>query len=273
LTRRSGFGAGVGNRAEPGDIAAGIELLAFDLDGTLVDSAPDLNYCLGRALESVGLPPPSEDQTRSWIGGGVEELIRRALIHAKSGDESRSAPASGADDRRHDPLAGSAEGRREVPAVPAPLFESTCASFSACYEKNLFARSRLYPDVADTLAALGARGIRLCCVTNKRRYLADALLEQAGIRDRFELVLGGDSLPEKKPSPMQLEAAAATLSVAPAAAVFIGDSDHDLKAARDAGWRFIWASYGYRRAIDAAETSLAVIDHFAELAELLPARG
>ena len=265
MTRRSGFGAGVGNRAEPADIAAGIELLAFDLDGTVVDSAPDLNYCLGRALESVGLPPPSEDQTRSWIGDGVEELICRALMNA----ERASSPEE----------AGSRNGRSPSPgeggegdARPAGLFEPTYASFSTCYEQNLFTRSRLYPDVVDTLAALAARGIRLCCVTNKRRYLAEALLEQAGIRDRFELVLGGDSLPEKKPSPMQLETAAATLGVDPARAVFIGDSDHDLKAAADAGWRFIWAAYGYRRSIAAPGTRLIVIDRFAKLAELLPTR-
>jgi phosphoglycolate phosphatase len=194
---------------------AGIELIAFDLDGTLVDSAPDLSHCLGRALESVGLPRPTEGQTRSWIGGGVELLIRRALAWA-----------------------GGERG--------AERFDAAYAAFSDCYRENLFVRSRLYPRVAETLDALAGHGRHLACITNKRIDFANGVLEHAGIANRFEVVIGGDSLAERKPSSAPLRAAAAALGVAPSAAVFVGDSNEDFEAARSAGWPFVWAAYGYR---------------------------
>ncbi|MFS8607266.1 MAG: phosphoglycolate phosphatase [Gammaproteobacteria bacterium] len=229
-------------------------VVAFDLDGTLVDSAPDLAYCLGQALESLGFAAPSEADTRAWVGDGVNELARRALANAR-------------------PLAGSAAQR------PSPgsgdfetLVETTLDAFSRCYADNLFVRSRLYPGVVETLDALAARGVRLCCVTNKRIRFANALLEQADLLDRFELVIGGDSVPEKKPSPMPLDAAAERLGVAPSSAVFVGDSHQDLAAARAAGWRFVWVSYGYRQLSAAELGGAAAIDSLPELLDKLGAR-
>lgn len=227
--------------AHPG---AGLRLLAADLDGTLVDSAPDLNHCLGVALASVGLPRPTEAATRSWIGDGVEVLIQRALEHAAS------------------------DGH------PEPTFRAAHSAFAACYAQNLFERSRLYPRVLETLDALASRGVRLCCVTNKRLAFANGVLERAGLADRFELVLGGDSLPRKKPSPAQLEAASERTGIAPAAAALVGDSHHDFAAARAGGWAFIWARYGYCPRIDFEQGEpLAAIDAFAELDELLKERA
>src|SRR6185436_9907048 len=150
-------------------------------------------HCLGTALEAVGFEAPGEARTRVWIGDGLEQLIARALAHA---DRSVGrAPA---------------EGLRAEERHAAAL-----AAFLDCYRENLFVRSRLYPGVADTLDALRARGLTLCCITNKRFAFSDVLLTQAGVRNRFALLLGGDSLPEKKPSPMPLLAAAETLGVAP----------------------------------------------------------
>ncbi|MBN1239737.1 MAG: hypothetical protein JXB36_14635, partial [Gammaproteobacteria bacterium] len=100
----------------------------MDLDGTLVDSAPDLNHCLGEALAAVDMPRPSEDQTRSWIGDGVEELIRRALAHAVPG----TAPETFRE-------------RSDAETTAAETFRRTYAAFSACYAENLYERSRLYP--------------------------------------------------------------------------------------------------------------------------------
>ncbi|HEX6998110.1 MAG TPA: HAD-IA family hydrolase [Gammaproteobacteria bacterium] len=220
-----------------------IRLLALDLDGTLVDSAPDLCHCLGVALERVGLAPPTEAQTRSWIGGGVEMLLRRALEHqsGRAVDEAEQAEA--------------------------------LRAFAACYERNLFVRSRLYPRVPETLELLAGRGILLHCITNKRFAFADALLRQAGIRDRFALVLGGDSLPQKKPSGLQLETAARHAGVRPADALMVGDSMQDFSAARAAGFRFAWASYGYCARLDGPDGAAAPrIDRFDQLLALLDAR-
>jgi phosphoglycolate phosphatase len=220
-------------------------VLAFDLDGTLVDSAPDLSFCLGQALEAAGFRAPTEADTRSWIGDGVEELIRRALEHGVA--------------------CGSTAAASNVEA----LVTSTLEAFSRCYAENLFVRSTLYPGAVETLDALRARGLRLCCVTNKRVRYANALLEEAGLRDRFEVVIGGDSVPEKKPSPMALDAAASRLGIPAAAAVFVGDSHHDMHAARAAGWRFVWASYGYRTIAPAELDAELTIDALPELIEKL----
>ncbi|MGD2167660.1 MAG: phosphoglycolate phosphatase [Gammaproteobacteria bacterium] len=190
-----------------------VELLCFDLDGTLVDSAPDLNYALGEALEAVGLQPPTEAQTRSWIGHGIDRLLARALESADSRD-------------------------RET-------FAAALRAFHASYSQNLFNRSRLYPGVEAVLESLRASGRRICCITNKRTDYAIALLAQTGISDMFEFTFGGDSFAEKKPHPRQLLEATRRAQVAATRCVMIGDSDTDSAAAKAAGFAFVWAAFGY----------------------------
>jgi phosphoglycolate phosphatase len=169
---------------------------------------------VGNALTSLGFLSPGSSLTRAWIGDGIETLLRRALTHSGAGTDG-------------------------------PALRTALERFTTCYRENLYVRSRLYPEVAETLAALAGRGIKLACVTNKRIEFAEALLVAAGIRARFGVVLGGDSLPEKKPSPAPLLAAARRLGVAPGNAVMVGDSHHDYEAAQDAGFKFAWARYGY----------------------------
>jgi phosphoglycolate phosphatase len=225
------------------------KLLAIDLDGTLVDSAPDIAHCLGTALETLGFARPGEAHTRAWIGDGLENLIARALAHA-TGEASLLGSPSRTDGR-------------QAAALDA---------FLRCYRDNLFVRSRLYPEATATLDALREAGVRLCCITNKRVGFSEQLLTEAGIRDRFELLLGGDSLAEKKPSPLPLRVAAQSLRVEPAAAVLLGDSHQDLHAARSAGFRFVLAGYGYGASkIDAAE--LGDTAQIARLGELPGALG
>ena len=215
----------------------GKRLIALDLDGTLVDSAPDIAHCLGAALESIGYEAPGEARTRAWIGDGLETLIARAIAHGAGGHAAQP-------DERH---------------------RKALAAFLECYNANLFERSRLYPGVAETLGSLHARGFRLCCITNKRYAFSQELLLQAGIRERFELLLGGDSLSEKKPSPLPLKVAAETLGMQPSAATLVGDSHQDLRAARAAGFGFVLASYGYGK-ID--ETELGASPRLRAFAEL-----
>jgi len=227
-----------------------VKLLAVDLDGTLVDSAPDIAHCLGSALEAVGYARPGEARTRVWIGDGLETLISRALAHA---------------------------GHTETPTAESPTFttaeerhRAALDAFLACYRDNLYVRSRLYPDAVATLDDLRGRGIRLCCITNKRYSFSEQLLRDAGVLDRFELLLGGDSLPEKKPSPLPLNVAAEKLGVAATTAALVGDSHQDLRAARSAGYGFVLASYGYGK-ID--ETELADSPRIRRFADLPRALG
>jgi phosphoglycolate phosphatase len=193
-----------------------VQLLAIDLDGTLVDSAPDLAHCVGSALASLGFVAPGTSLTRAWIGDGIETLLRRALAHS----------GAGADDT---------------------ALRTALERFAACYRENLFVRSRLYSEVSETLAALEGRGLELACVTNKRIEFAEALLVAAGIRAHFGLVLGGDSLPEKKPSPAPLLAAARELGVAPENGLLVGDSHHDYESAMNAGFAFVWRTTAIAR--------------------------
>ncbi len=221
-----------------------VKLLAIDLDGTLVDSAPDIAHCLGSALEAIGYASPGEARTRAWIGDGLETLIARAISHGSTQGES-----TGSGDVRH---------------------KAALAAFLACYADNLFVRSRLYPGVVETLDVLLAAGVRLCCITNKRFAFSQELLVQAGIRDRFELLLGGDSLAEKKPDPLPLRVAAETLGVPTNEATLVGDSHQDLRAARAAGYGFVLASFGYGK-VD--ETELGPTPRIRGFAELLAALG
>ena len=228
--------------------SANPKLLAVDLDGTLVDSAPDIAHSLGVALEAVGLDAPGEARTRTWIGDGIETVISRALAAADAEHAGRA------------PLDARAAAERQAAVL---------AAFTDCYRDNLFVRTELYPTVEATLDALLARGIRLCCVTNKRYAFSEALLKEAGLRDRFELVLGGDSLPEKKPSPLPLLTAAQKLGVEPALATLVGDSPQDLRAARAAGFGFVFADYGYGK-VDPAELGTSPrIARFAEIEPLI----
>ncbi len=216
-------------------------LLAIDLDGTLIDSAPDIAHCLGVAMQATGRPAPGEALTRELIGDGIETLLERALRELSPGE-----PASSKFTRD---------------------FEVALETFSRCYRENLYVRSRLYPAVPVILDHYRHHGAKLCCITNKRISYAEDVLQQAGIRDRFELVLGGDSLAEKKPSPMPLISAAESLGVPCTRAIMIGDSYHDLHAARAAGYAgFIWARYGYCAALDEREDdAIAIMQRFADL--------
>jgi phosphoglycolate phosphatase len=191
----------------------------------------------------VGFAAPGEARTRVWIGDGLETLIARALAHAS---QQVDAPRPG--DRVH---------------------AAALEAFLACYRDNLFTRSRLYPDAEATLDTLLGRGVRLCCITNKRHAFSETLLAEAGIRERFELLLGGDSLAEKKPSPLPLETASHALGVPASAAMLVGDSHQDLRAAKSAGYAFVFASYGYGKVDETELGTSPRISRFAEIAKLV----
>ena len=214
-------------------------LVALDLDGTLVDSVPDIAWCIDRTMPRFGIPPRGEALVRRWVGNGVERLVERALT-----------------------------GKLDAPADPGLLREA-CAAFLGLYSTHGHDRSRVYPGVCEGLAALRANGVALACITNKPHAPAVDLLAHLELIEHFELVLGGDSLPRRKPDPLPLIHACSVLGVPVAQSVFVGDSTNDVEAARAAGMRVVCVSYGYNHGRDISEAAPdAVVDSLDELAVL-----
>ncbi|MCB1858386.1 MAG: phosphoglycolate phosphatase [Gammaproteobacteria bacterium] len=216
------------------------KLIVIDLDGTLVDSVPDLAFCIDAMMAKLNLPPRGEAAVRNWVGNGIEKLVKRALLGQLDGEPD------------------------EV------LFKQAYAVFLSLYAAHNGERSRLYPAVKQGLDYLHAAGYTLVCVTNKAGQFTGPLLSALGIRDHFALVISGDTLPQKKPHPAPLLHAAQSMEMDPREALMLGDSVNDVQAARAAGFRIICVSYGYNHGEDIRDAKPdAVIDSFAELAQLL----
>ena len=217
------------------------EMVLIDVDGTLVDSVPDLAYCVDEMMDRIGLPRRGEQAVRQWVGNGVERLVRRALANSLDGEPDEA------------------------------LFQRAYPVFLELYAENTSKRSRLYPGVVEGLDFLQGAGYRLGCVTNKAEQFTLPLLRDLGILDRFEIVVSGDTLPKKKPDPLPLLHAAERLGARPEASLMIGDSQSDVKAARAAGFSIVCMSYGYNHGEDIRDYHPdAVIDSMAELRDLLP---
>lgn len=216
------------------------KMILIDVDGTLVDSVPDLAYCVDEMMARLGRAPYGEDRVRDWVGNGVERLVRRALIGQLDGEP------------------------------PEADFEQAYPIFLDLYAENTSKRSGLYPGVREGLDWLKAAGYRLGCVTNKAAQFTEPLLKDLGVYGEFEIVISGDTLPKKKPDPLPLLHAAEHFGVAPADALMLGDSVSDVKAARAAGFGIICMSYGYNHGQDIREAHPdAVVDSMVELKGLL----
>ena len=187
-------------------------LVLFDLDGTLVDSAPDIARALGVALAGTGVPPLSLDTVKRMVGDGARELIRRALAAAPS-DVARE--------------------------------EAVFGRFLASYRENVCVASRLYPGVVEGLAALRSDGAALAVVTNKPGDLARALLGTLGIAASFVAIIGdGDGFP-RKPDPAAALSVLSKVGASPERAVVVGDGLPDVRLARALGATAVAATWGY----------------------------
>ncbi|MFN2349920.1 MAG: phosphoglycolate phosphatase [Thioalkalivibrio sp.] len=216
------------------------KMVLIDLDGTLVDSVPDLAYCVDAMMRELGLRERGEPAVRQWVGNGVERLVQRALINAVDGD-------------------------------PDPTeFERAIPVFMRLYRENTSGRSHLYPGVREGIDYLKRAGMRVACVTNKAEQFTLPLLRDMGILDDFELVVSGDTLAVKKPDPAPLLHAAERLGVSVAESLMVGDSRSDVKAARAAGFPIVCVSYGYNHGEDIRDYGPdAVIDRLDQLQGLL----
>ncbi|MBS0325708.1 MAG: phosphoglycolate phosphatase [Proteobacteria bacterium] len=189
--------------------------VVFDLDGTLVDSVPDLAAAVNAMLADLGCAGLSQRLIGSLIGGGVDRLVSRALA------ESGYAPAG------------------------SGMPEQAMQSFTRYYSARLFDRSRLYPGVIEGLDALAALGVGLGVATNKAGIFTRPLLAAAGLGGRFAVVLCADREEDRKPAPVLLEAAARGLGLPAGRVLYVGDSAVDAAAARAAGCPVALVDYGY----------------------------
>jgi phosphoglycolate phosphatase len=193
-----------------------IRAAAFDLDGTLIDTMPDLAAAVNLMLSMLGASELPEARVRALVGDGVDQLVLRALTESLGSLPAQSAQRSAAN-----------------------------ALFRRLYGQGLFKRSKVYPGVHDALRSLAAAGTTLCCITNKDSMFAVPLLEQAQLSALFSFTLCADRAEDRKPSPNMLLAACARLGIAPAQLLYVGDSSIDIAAARAAGCQVIAVSYGY----------------------------
>jgi len=191
----------------------------FDLDGTLIDSVPDIARALNRTLAPLGCAPAAEGAVRGWVGQGSRRLLRDAL--AASGREL------------------------EEPALDALL-----ADYVARYHADCTAATRLMPGAVELLDALAQAGIPVACVTNKPGAITRRVLDHFGLFARFARVLGGDSGAGLKPAPGALLRIAGELGVPPRATLMVGDSRHDVEAARAAGMPVVCVEHGYNHGED-----------------------
>ncbi|WP_240950836.1 phosphoglycolate phosphatase [Collimonas pratensis] len=194
---------------------SGIAAAIIDLDGTMLDTAPDFHAAVNRMRAELDLAPLPQQTIVDFVGKGSENLIRRVL--------GVDYPA--AEVEQH--------------------FEAALDSYQRHYAVVNGSLATVYPGVVEGLQAMRKQGLRLACVTNKPLEFAVALLEKAGLRDYFEVVYGGDSFPKKKPDPMPLLAVCADFQLQPAQVLAIGDSSNDAQAARAAGCPVFNVPYGY----------------------------
>lgn len=215
------------------------KLVLIDLDGTLVDSVPDLAFCVDEMMKAIGREPWGVDKVRTWVGNGVDRLVMRGLTDTLWDDPSDEE------------------------------FQQAHRIFMDLYADNTSGRSCLYEGVIEGLDYLVANGYKIACVTNKAEAFTVPLLKDMGIFDKFQLVVSGDTTAKKKPDPMPLLYAAEKLDEAPADCLMVGDSMHDVEAARNAGFQVVSVPYGYNHGIDIREANPdAVIDSLAELKTL-----
>ncbi len=187
----------------------------IDVDGTMVDSVPDLAYCVDQTMILMGRDVWGEEKVRHWVGNGVPKLVERSI-------------------------SGTLEGK-----VNRKDFEKAYDIFLELYAQNTSVRSCLYDGVMEGLSYIKDQGYLLGCVTNKAEQFTLPILKDLGIIDNFKIVISGDTLEKKKPDPLPLIYAANFFGVRPEESIMLGDSISDVTASRAAGYNVICMSYGY----------------------------
>lgn len=226
----------------------GVKAVLFDLDGTLIETAPEIADAVNDALTAVDLTPIGLPMVRDWIGHGTASLLRSALAHRLELDTQ-----------------GVLDWSRYAEAV---------AAFDAAYEARCGTRSHLYEGVRETLQSLRAIGVRTAVVTNKEGRFTDRVLAAHQLQSSFDVVVSGDSLPTKKPNPAGIDHALASMGASAAEALFVGDSSIDVQTARNAGVPVWVLPYGYNMGQPIAESQPdRLLQGFAQVLEAATAAG
>ena len=195
------------------------DLVLFDLDGTLVETAPEICDAVNDTLQHVGLAEAPLEQVARWIGHGTRELLIQALANA-SGTDVATVRASS-----------------KLPQI--------AAEFDRCYAARCGTRSLPYPHVMETVRALRAQGVKLAVVTNKEGAYTQRVLDAHQMAPLFDRVISGDTLPTKKPDPAGARRCMDDFATAPERTLFVGDSSIDAATARNAGVTVWLLPYGY----------------------------
>jgi len=216
-----------------------VKSVAFDLDGTLLDTLPDIADAADRMLVDLGRAPVGQEVVRRYIGNGIARLTKRLLTGEMNGKP------------------------------PADLFDRALELFESHYRITLTLRTQPYPGVEEGLRWFAGAGLKLACVTNKAESFTLPLLEATGLRQFFDLVLSGDSLPRKKPDPLPLLHCASRFGARPNELLVVGDSANDAEAARAAGCPVFCVPYGYRHGEVRDLDCDAIVDDLIEATRLI----
>ena len=218
------------------------KVIIFDLDGTLINSAPDLALAVNHMLEQLDRSTFSDDNIHGWVGNGALTLVKRALSGERIVDES----------------------------LDEVFVEKALKVFLDYYAKNLCNDTVPYPHVVSTLHTLKDKGYILSIVTNKPFDFVSPILEGLGMNSIFTYILGGDSLSEKKPHPMPLLNVCEHFNLSVEDSVMVGDSKNDILAANTCNMNSIGVTYGYNYGEDIGVYKPdIIINNFAELLEVL----
>ena len=216
-----------------------IKLSCFDLDGTLIDSVPDLTLAINAMLNDFDLPPCHKSDVKNWVGDGIKKMVERALLFSAKN-------------------------------TTIEALEKAVSCFEKHYQTFLNCESGLYPQVAQTIKSLSLKGYKIALVTNKAEQFLPDLLQLYGIADYFDLLLGGDTLAKNKPDPMMVNFACDHFNVEKTETVMIGDSRNDILAGQNAGVISIALTYGYNYGTPVSQLNPDyIIDHFEQLLDLL----
>ncbi|MGO1296066.1 MAG: phosphoglycolate phosphatase [Vibrio sp.] len=219
-----------------------IKLIAFDLDGTLLDSVPDLAVAADQTVQALGFASVAEEQVRDYVGNGADLLIGRSL--------SQSMQVS--------------------PELSPELLKQARVLFDDKYGQTGHKNSHLYPNVRETLHALHQAGYILAIVTNKPSQFVPDILAQHDIDGFFSEVLGGDAFTEKKPNPMPLNYLLDKYQVTAQQMLMVGDSKNDILAAKNAGCTSLGLTYGYNHGEPIQQSQPTyVADDVSKLCEIL----